>query len=303
MSTKTWGIRLNKEVTDLTETAIDVIIAEQNFTGRDRRPKAFKHIMERAVLGFPTEETPYSIKATLDACGCEFIRYEAPDYVCLETMRKNKKPVILGDIPKRVIDRCVAHKRGVELLQEEARQKEARSDSIQKLLSLRRVLLKVSRGGFQADAHFCFKDILTTGIMNRSVDGLHLPCTLEEVGGAIVKIEDVCKQVLNPQTQAPPCLYYMALAHDVKIKDLAASMPPGSFDLEYPLLGIDRQETSEVEADFVVLDEPERPTPNEMCLKGWPWLIGDCDQYPEGGCPACDNQEGPLKKEDREGEN
>jgi hypothetical protein len=183
--------------------------------GLENKPDAFRLIMEKALLGFPTDEPPASVQSVFTRVNCKWLDYAPPNFMCNETVGPKKKPTPLSNVPQYVISRCRSCKEWKADKERDKEEAYLRRDGTRKILDFRKLFLRIARDGFSADVHLC-RHGMSEGHFSMSRDGESLPCPIAEKA---VKIKDVCLKAINPVTESSPCEYLITVAHQVRIAE------------------------------------------------------------------------------------
>lgn len=212
-----WTIRVEPERREVIEQALNKIIEDEGFDPDDRqvRRKAFNHMIDRTLLGFGADVTPSQISRLHGKVECDLLFELQGSFFCMEGMRlKTKEPRDLGDDPDTVFLKCSGCQIAKERQREEWEFREARKDTIRKILEFRKLFLKVTKKGFLASVLVCTHNVPIDGALFFSVDGVTLPCMLQD--GKAVKVENICKLVIDEETQKTGCRHLIEERHIVK---------------------------------------------------------------------------------------
>lgn len=237
----TFGVRVSKQE----KKEMDEILNEvpNIYPDADSKGKALKKIfdiyLERIELTDTSDLLDTEIKRALDIINCTYLRYEGESngFMCNEFLYRKKKGDSLGFDPEHTIIRCKDCRTGKEEQKELQIERLLQKDSIKKILDLRKTLLTMIGKGFDVEAFMCKGDYFEQDACYFSKDGLHLPCPIVDDDHerlALVSINDVCKETINPDTLRLPCEHLVNLQHKVFIPDFEDIMKKA--DEEVPQL-------------------------------------------------------------------
>lgn len=200
----------------------DVLNTIHEETGKNKSDSFVHLINEYITLSSNSDaDVSTSIKLVLKEIkdkGCGYLRHRDIGFICLALAHKSKSEKVLGVNPKEVKDLCLACLNRQKEIEQDRIKKEMQKASIKKLSDFAKIFKKIIGEGVLKDLYFCFHNIFDDDAnIIFSTNGKTMKCPFK--GNAIVLIKEQCEKMVNPDTEKPPCKYFVPLDYIVNITD------------------------------------------------------------------------------------
>lgn len=146
---------------------------------------------------------------------CGYLHRIDVNFYCTEKIHKNKRADLLGDDPDKVFIFCQSCQDGKSEEQIKEDRRLFNREQRKRLLDLRRMIIKITRSGFQSDVFMCSNKADEDSLIIFSRDGERLSCP--NVKNALIDIKEVCMKTMNAETGLPPCKFLIIEQHIVKL--------------------------------------------------------------------------------------